>query len=260
MYLALKGGAASQNHAHMDAGSFVFEASGVRWAHDLGMQDYFSLESKGIKLWSMGQDSSRWTAFRLNNFSHNALTIDEQLHRVEGRATITHFSATKVPGAVVDLSSVFAGKATSATRGFVFHADSHVLIRDELEGLEPGSKVRWAMLTKADIDLSSMSEQDPKHPAEAILSENGQRLRVQILASVAPKIESVSAAEPKAEFDAPNPGARQLLVTLTAPSSGRIGISVILQPLASASDSPAVDDKLARANLARWPIAPVRRG
>ena len=44
-FLAIKGGSASSNHAHMDAGSFVFEAKGVRWAVDPGMQDYNSLES-----------------------------------------------------------------------------------------------------------------------------------------------------------------------------------------------------------------------
>jgi hypothetical protein len=43
LYLALKGGSAGLNHAHMDAGSFVLEADGVRWACDLGMQDYESL-------------------------------------------------------------------------------------------------------------------------------------------------------------------------------------------------------------------------
>ena len=46
-YVGIKGGTASANHAHMDAGSFVFEAQGVRWAQDLGMQEYYSLEKKG---------------------------------------------------------------------------------------------------------------------------------------------------------------------------------------------------------------------
>lgn len=45
-YVGIKGGTASANHAHMDAGSFVFEAQGVRWAQDLGMQEYYSLERK----------------------------------------------------------------------------------------------------------------------------------------------------------------------------------------------------------------------
>lgn len=36
-YLGIKGGTASTSHAHMDAGSFVFDALGVRWVQDLGI-------------------------------------------------------------------------------------------------------------------------------------------------------------------------------------------------------------------------------
>ena len=46
-YLGVKGGSPSTSHAHMDAGSFIFERDGVRWAMDLGMQSYITLESKG---------------------------------------------------------------------------------------------------------------------------------------------------------------------------------------------------------------------
>lgn len=59
----------------MDAGSFVYEKNGVRWAMDLGMQNYFSLESKGVDLWNQSQEGQRWDVFRLNNMAHNTLTI-----------------------------------------------------------------------------------------------------------------------------------------------------------------------------------------
>ncbi|WP_332368846.1 DUF4962 domain-containing protein [Spirosoma telluris] len=47
IYVGLKAGSPSVNHAHMDIGSFIMEADGVRWAMDFGMQEYESLESKG---------------------------------------------------------------------------------------------------------------------------------------------------------------------------------------------------------------------
>ncbi len=119
MYLALKGGKASLSHGHMDAGSFVFEANGVRWACDLGMQDYYSLESKNIDLWNGAQDAGRWSVFRLNNLSHNTLTINGERHQVNGNATIKDFSAD-AKTAVVDLSPVFAGQAEKVTRRFAF--------------------------------------------------------------------------------------------------------------------------------------------
>ena len=59
-YLAAKGGSASLSHGHMDAGSFVYEWGGVRWSIDLGSQNYYSLESKGVDLWNMKEGSQRW--------------------------------------------------------------------------------------------------------------------------------------------------------------------------------------------------------
>ena len=258
MYLALKGGKASLTHAHMDAGSFVFEANGVRWAHDLGMQDYYSLESKGVDLWNLAQDSQRWTVFRLNNSSHSTLSINAQLHRVDGKASITHFSSAKVPGAIVDLSPVFEGQASKVTRGFAFRSGSHVLVRDEVDGLRAGDTVRWAMLTKAEIALSDATAKGSKTTSEAVLSQDGQKLRVQLVSSVAAKFEIVSAETPKNSFDAPNPGARLLVANLTAPSSGRLNLSVTLQAISQSGPPKPVDDKLAKTNLSRWPIKPAR--
>jgi len=55
LFFAIKAGGAAANHAHMDGGSFILEADGVRWAEDLGLQSYHSLESRGVQLWSMHQ-------------------------------------------------------------------------------------------------------------------------------------------------------------------------------------------------------------
>ncbi|HLK98299.1 MAG TPA: hypothetical protein VK364_11075, partial [Hymenobacter sp.] len=40
IFVGLKAGTPSASHAHMDVGSFVMEADGIRWAMDFGMQDY----------------------------------------------------------------------------------------------------------------------------------------------------------------------------------------------------------------------------
>jgi len=44
-YLGIKGGKAGSSHGHMDAGSFVYDAYGVRWSMDFGLQSYTTLES-----------------------------------------------------------------------------------------------------------------------------------------------------------------------------------------------------------------------
>jgi hypothetical protein len=89
IYVAMKGGSVSINHAHMDIGSFIMEADGVRWAMDFGMQEYESLESKGIQLFGRTQDAQRWTVFRYTNLVHNTLTVNNQHQRVTGTAPIT---------------------------------------------------------------------------------------------------------------------------------------------------------------------------
>ena len=222
-FLALKGGKAALSHAHMDAGSFVFEAKGVRWACDLGLQDYYSLESKNIGLWDGKQEGERWKIFRLNNFSHNTLTINDQLHLVNGEAIIRDFSATE-KSAIVDLSAVFAGQATKVVRRFQF-SEAQVVIRDELQGLKPKADVRWAMLTRAEIALDGK---------QATLMQNGQKLRVTLQTEWPAQFETIS-ADPPRDYDAPNPGFRFLIVHLQAPQNGNLDFSVTLAPSPLAS-------------------------
>jgi len=221
LYLAFKGGAAALNHAHMDAGSFVFETDGVRWARDLGLQEYESLESKGVDLWNRAQNSQRWQVFRLNNRSHSTLTIDDQLHRVDGHARIIRFSAAEAtPGAVVDLTPVFGRQATRVWRGFRMIDGRGVLVQDELAGLTPGARVRWAMVTGAEIGLAA---------GEATLRERGKSLRVRLLAPVGAVFEVTPADPPLDDFNAPNPGRRILTATVVAATSGTLRIAVLLQ-------------------------------
>lgn len=222
LYLALKGGAAELNHGHMDAGSFVLEAGGVRWAVDLGAQNYESLESKGVDLWNRRQDSPRWTVFRLNNFSHNTLTLGGRPHRVDGHATLRGFSAGAPDApAVVDLTPVFAGQAARVQRSFQLQPGPRVLIEDELRGLAPGLPVRWQMATRAVITLDGRT---------ATLRQDGRTLVVEALAP-ATAVFQVQPAEPPADdYNAPNPGVQLLSLTVPAPADGALHLQVQLTP------------------------------
>jgi hypothetical protein len=235
-YLGLKGGEANLSHGHMDAGSFVLECDGVRWARDLGRQEYESLESKGVDLWNRRQDSPRWQVFRLNNRSHNTLTIDGQLHRVEGQAHIEGFSAAADnPCAIVDLTPVFAGQASRVRRGFRVRQDRAVLVQDELTGLKPGADVRWAMATGAEVDIAGDG-------ARATLREGGRRLEVRLLAPTTAKLAVIDAAPPDDGFNAPNPGRRMLVVHAPAPADGALTLAVWLQAAGgNEAAAPAVE-------------------
>lgn len=220
LYLAFKGGSARLGHAHMDAGSFVLEADGVRWARDLGAQNYHSIESAGWNLWDRSQGGDRWKVYRLNNFSHNTLTIDGQLHRVRGDARIIRFDA-EARQATVDLSGIFAGQATRVLRHFQVGEDREVRVDDELEGLTPGSPVRWQMLTRAKVDT---------HGAQATLREAGKALQARALLPPGATFEVQPADPPDDGVNAPNPGARILFLNLPAPADGKLHIRVSLRP------------------------------
>jgi hypothetical protein len=224
LYLAVKGGTASASHGHMDAGSFVLDADGVRWALDLGKQDYNSLESKGIGIWGMDQKSDRWRVFRLNNFSHNTLTIDGQLHVAKGYAPIIAFSTNAaMPYITIDLSQVFEGQASKVIREFLLLPDREIAVDDNLEGLKPGDNVRWAMVTSSQVHLEG---------SHAVLEQGGKRLEVSVM-SPPDSILKVIPANGAHDYDAPNPDARIIVMNAPAASSANLHIRVLLQPLAN---------------------------
>ncbi len=222
LYLAVKGGTASASHGHMDAGSFVLEADGVRWALDLGKQDYNSLESQGVGIWGMDQKSDRWKVFRLNNFSHNTLTINGQLHVAKGYAPIIAFSTNAaMPCVVIDLSKVFEGQAGKVIREFQLLPNLEIVIDDNLEGLNPGDNVRWAMVTSAQIHLEG---------SHAILEQDGKQLEVLVESPPGGALNVIPASGAH-NYDAPNPNAHIIVVNAPASGSGKLHIRVLLQPL-----------------------------
>lgn len=219
LFLAFKGGSASRNHGHMDAGSFVLDAGGVRWATDLGAQDYLSVESKGWNLWSSSQHSDRWRVYRLNNFSHNTLTLGGQLHNVSGDARITTFTANS---ATVDLSQVFAGQAGSVVRQFSVAANNQaVVVRDDIAAAKPSLAVRWQMVTHAKIILKM---------DQATLRQDGKELTAKILSPAGAQFEIASAQPPDDGVNQPNPNTRILAVNTDVPASGNLTIQIELQP------------------------------
>ena len=216
-YLALKGGAATDSHAHMDGGGFVLELDGVRWSHDLGMQEYHPLEQRGIRLFDSRPGGDRWKVFRYTNLAHSTLTIDGALHAADGRVSLRDFSGDPSSlGVSVDLAPALAPRVSRATRRFSPRADARGLsIVDELSDLRPGSAVRWTLVTSAEVELGENA---------ALLREAGRELRLRFSAPGALRLSVVAAAGP-ADFDEPAPGYRLLLAEFAAPASGEAVLS-----------------------------------
>jgi hypothetical protein len=196
--LMLKGGLPDTSHCHLDAGSFIFESDGVRWAIDLGAQDYNSLETAGITLWDYEQDSDRWTVFRLNNFSHNTLMIQDTLHNVKGDSPITQAGNGYT---VVEMTSLLTPHLASANRGAKLLEDRRALIRDELTGAQDNTRVRWAMMTDADIAVKNQ---------QATLSKDGKTLNLELRSPSNISWQIFKTDPPPNTWDEANPGTKMI--------------------------------------------------
>lgn len=157
-YLGVKGGLTMSSHSHCDQGSFYFESDGVPWATDLGMQDYNSLETAGVDLWDMMQDSERWEVFRIGPFSHNILTVNGHSPKVNHPAA---FSRTWTPeegarqnriGAEMDLTELYTEDLDACKRA-VYLLNGNLNIVDLVEAGDTVCTVRWAMCTEAEASL-----------------------------------------------------------------------------------------------------------
>ena len=162
-YLGIKGGLTMSSHSHCDQGSFYFESDGVTWATDLGMQDYNSLESAGVDLWDMTQDSERWEVFRIGPFSHNIVTVNGHTPKVNHPVAISHTWKPEHPsweerlGAVVDLTDLYTEDLDSCKRAvYLLGTDLHIL--DVLQAGDSTCTVRWAMCTEAQASLQEWSD------------------------------------------------------------------------------------------------------
>jgi hypothetical protein len=157
------------SHSHLDQGSFYFESDGVAWATDLGMQDYNSLESAGVDLWDMLQDSERWTVFRIGPFSHNILTVNGHTPKVNHPVA---FSRTWTPdnrtrhdrvGAEMDLTELYAEDLDSCKRAVYLYGDLEIV--DLIQAGDSACTVRWAMCTEAKVSLQPDPDIDlPGYP------------------------------------------------------------------------------------------------
>ena len=194
LYIAAKGGDNKAQHAHLDLGSFVLDAGGVRWASDLGPDDY---ELPGY----FGR--ARWTYYRTRTESHNTLLIDGQNQDLRAEARITRQEVSPdFTWIAIDLSRALPGKIRQWTRRIGMVQHQAVLIEDTLRS-DQLIEVIWGMMTDADITLNGQS---------ALLRKNGWNLAAEIRAprravfDIAP-VRTVPG-------QTPNTGYRKLIVRL----------------------------------------------
>ncbi len=119
-YIGFKGGDTRASHAHLDLGTFLFDALGQRWGVDLGPDNY------GLPGYFGNQ---RWSYYRLGTEGHNTITINGQNEGLDAKAPLSTVGADF---AVVNLDQAYKGKLQSWTRGIRLVDGQRILVEDEL--------------------------------------------------------------------------------------------------------------------------------
>lgn len=197
-YLGVKGGRAADNHGHIDAGSFVYESERVCWAIDLGSQDYHSLESRGVNLWSNTQESQRWDVFRIGAESHNILTVKDKRPDVNARIPIREVWRKKSrKGVGLPMTAFYGGDLDSCYRKVYLDKKDNLHVEDFFIGGDTKQVLRWAMCTEAEARILG--------PAAIELKKDGKTrvLRISTKHYASPRIWPTT---PHHDYDADNPG------------------------------------------------------
>lgn len=223
IFLGVKAGTEIHTHAHMDAGSFVMDANGVRWAMDFGKQDYESLESKGIDLFKMTQESPRWDVFRLNNLAHNTLTINNKRHWIAGVSTIDNpIEKEGLMSVTSDISSFFPTDVKKVERTFSIIDNKYVQIQDRIISADIQDTIRWNMLTTAIPQI--------KNNKTILLKQNGKELLLTIEgdATIQAKIWTTVS---KNSYDVSNNGTVFVGFEIIIPANSERILTSTLKPL-----------------------------
>jgi hypothetical protein len=189
LWIAVKGGDNKANHSHLDLGSFVMEKNGVRWAVDLGSDDYNMPAYFGAQ---------RWTYYRLRTESHNTVLIDGANQDPKAAAPLQ----MKDGAAVIDLSRANPGKVTTHTRTTRIDGGA-AIVRDEIVAPQPVEAL-WGMVTEAEIALDGR---------RATLRQGGATLTAEI-ASPADGVFAVVSTQQQPPQNT-NLGTKKLIVRLS---------------------------------------------
>jgi hypothetical protein len=208
-YLAIKGGTAAASHGHMDVGSFVFDAHGQRWLHDLGAENYNLPGYFGNK---------RWTYYRLQNRSHNTLEIDGKLQNPRSKpCPLTASTLTGSPlKAAFDLTDSYVDAASKVIRSVEFDsAKGTTTVRDDITA--PTGNVCWRAFTDAKVEIKG---------EQVILRNKDRQITLQRVSKSG--TWSVAAATPPTPEESQNN--KFSAITLTVPKADQVDVVVEIRP------------------------------
>ncbi len=158
LFLAVKGGDNKTGRAHLDLGSFVLDAGGVRWAMDPDLGDSAPLPpttpGPGQPVAPPPPPNNQAASWVTRTESHNTLLIDNESQDPRAEAIITHNEfAPDLSWVQIDLSKSNGPKLRQWIRRIGLLQRQAVLVHDVVRSAQP-VEVVWGMVTDADISLN----------------------------------------------------------------------------------------------------------
>ncbi len=249
--LSFKGGEMGEDHGNLDAGTFVLEALGKRWAWELSADDY---ALPGYFDLNPASATNRWDYYRTRAEGQNTLVInpgngpDTKLGQVA--PVITFQSKTSVRSlAVMDLTPV-STNVVRAWRGLQLFGPQRkqVLIQDEIAG-GTNANVWWFM----HYQINSTQIEISPDGSSVTMTQGSSRLWGKILSSGG-TFEVMSAlplpTSPNPAGQSSNPTYSKLAIHLTGVSNTTLAVWFV--PLAPGENPPVVPPTLT--TLAEWQI------
>lgn len=249
VFAGFKAGGNADGHNDLDLGSFVFDALGIRWAEDLGQENY---NLPGYFDYSPG--GARWTYYRKRAEGQNTLVINPgagpDQNPVARAEIVARGSSPQSAFVVADLSAAYDAQATSVRRGLALLDERRMLLlQDEIQTKAP-AEVNWFMHTAANIEVLDGGR-------SALLSRgSAKRLWVTVLAGPGDALFSAMPAAPLPT--SPNPAGQTVNTGIQklALKMGNVGsttLSVLFVPLQAGEPVPtAAPQGLRVTSLSEW--------
>ena len=223
-FLGIKAGAGNRSHAHLDMGSFVYDAFGTRWSADMGSQDYYAAETYFApnSIWNYDQNSVRWKMFRYNNYNHSTITVNDLLYNPQIMVPLTEVIDTPDrKGGVIDMTPCLRGAVQKATRTITLEGDN-LVVKDEINTYgNIDAKVRWNMVTTAVPEVQ-----------EGFILLRGAKKNMKLSVSGnAAEVSYKTWSTRGEEYDADNTGYYEAGFEVTVPAGKKDTFTTVLQPL-----------------------------
>jgi hypothetical protein len=215
LFVAVKGGDNKGSHAHLDLGTFVLDAGNVRWASDLGADEFTS------------SAIPRSAVYRVRTESHNTLLIDGENQDARAEARITRQEmAPDFSWVQFDLSKA-SGKVRRWTRRVGMAQRQAVLIQDSLRSDQP-VEVIWGMMTDTEISIAG---------PRATLHKNGWNLTAEIRSPRHAVFDIAPLRTPAAQPQ--NPKFQKLIVRLFEKVT-ELDLNIVLTPWKDGQAKPKI--------------------